>query len=134
MKTLMSVIALTVLLTSPSYAQPGRKVSSVIGFSGATAKMVFEGLPGAPDTLSDGVSGKEGDLICYRKAGSFHCSVRGEDEETGSVDGAPAKQIFEKLSPSGEYEDAALGLARESTVNCLEKKAKTPFSYSCTLN
>lgn len=134
---ILTLIAFMVALAVPAYAgKPAlkRKVASAVEFSGAAAKAVYEGLPGAPDNMGDGVLGKEGDLICYRKGDAFHCSVRGEDEETGKVDGASAKLIFEKLPSDSEYEDGANGIARDSMVNCFEKGTKAPFKHNCTLN
>jgi len=139
---LLFLIAMSALLATPAIAceahgknsKAKRKVASAADLSGADAKSVFEGLPGVADQLGDDVLGREGDLICYKKGDAYRCSVRGEDEESGSVEGAAAKRIYEKLSKAYEYEDGDLGRAREAAVSCLEKGSKEPFKHSCKLN
>lgn len=103
--------------------------SSVIKVRGDAAKLIYEGLPGAADQLAKVVLGKEGDLICYKKEDAYHCSVRGEDEESGRFEGAHAKAVFEQIPSDNEYEDGP-GLAREAAAKCTLKNGKT---YICVL-
>ena len=106
----------------------GRIPASAADFSGEVAQLIYDNLPGAPDKLSGGAFGKEGDMICYKKEDSYLCSVRGEDEESGRFGGVPAKQVYERLSSEGEYEDKD-GIAREAQLSCVLKAKK----YSCDL-
>ncbi len=106
-----------------------RVPASANKIKGAPAKLIYEGLPGEPDRLAKVVLGKEGDLICYKKEEAFHCSVRGEDEESGRFEGDPAKIVYEMLSSENEYEDGP-GIAREASVKCTEKRGRT---YICMI-
>lgn len=108
-------------------ADEQRGPSSSADFSGNTAKMIFEGLPGAADKIAGGLQ-KEGDLLCYQKGETFLCTMRGEDEETGRFEGAAAKEIYAKIASGGEYEDK-LGTAREAAVACTLKAGK----HACEL-
>lgn len=113
----------------PTAPEPaGRIPASAADFSGEVAQLIYDNLPGAPDKLSGGAFGKEGGMICYKKENSYLCSVRGEDEESGRFGGVPAKQVYERLSSEGEYEDKD-GIAREAQVSCVLKANK----YSCDL-
>ena len=110
--------------------QPDKRVpASATKIRGDVAKLIFDGLPGVPDRLAKAVVGKEGDLICYKKEDAYHCSVRGEDEESGRFEGAHAKTVFELLSSDQEYEDGP-GLAREASAKCTLKNST---AYVCMI-
>src|SRR3990167_1018792 len=104
--------------SKPAKMETKRKIASSSGFSGADARLVYDGLPGVPEDLGDGGLAKEGEIICYELGYSFNCSVRGEDEETGKVSGRAAKRLFRQMPKDSGYKDEALGLARESSVTC----------------
>lgn len=106
-----------------------RVPASATKIRGDVAKLIYEGLPGAPDRLAKAVVGKEGDLICYKREEAYHCSVRGEDEESGRFEGAPAKSVFDQLSSDQEYEDGP-GLAREASAKCTLKNGT---AYVCMI-